>query len=130
MQLAGLPLLLRRNAHSKYAYLNRRSEQINFEGLPGAVSLKQITGKDFNTVALAKDLCTFIQKGFETFVKNSAAVHQAYHQHLYKMGEEVKLKQDGRVFTATIKGVTPLGRLITFHTAEEAFDIGEVEWVH
>ena len=104
--------------------------QTHFEGLPGAVSLKQITGKDFDTVALAKDLCAFIQKEFELFVENGAAVHQAYHEQLYKMGEEVKLKQDGRVFTATIKGVTPLGQLITFHTAEEFFDIGDVEWIH
>jgi len=104
--------------------------QTHFEGLPHAVSLKQITGKEFDTLELAKDLCRFVQKGFEMFVEDAAAVHQAYHQHLYKMGEEVKLKQGGRVFTAKIKGVTPLGRLITEHSTEEFFDIGEVEWLH
>ena len=103
--------------------------QTHFEGLPNAVSLKQITGKDFDTLELTKDLGTFVQKEFERFVTDPDAVRKTYHEQLYKMGEEVKLKQGGRVFSATIKGVTPLGRLITFHKAEEFFDIGEVEWV-
>ena len=103
--------------------------QTYFEGLPHAVSLKQITGKDFDTVELAKELCLYLQKGFETFLSKPSDIGAAYHQHLYKMGETVKLKQGGRVFSATIKGVTPLGRLITEHTTEEQFDIGEVEWV-
>lgn len=103
--------------------------QTQFEGLPNPVSLKQITGKDFNTVDMAKDLCLFLQKGFEMFLANPETVHTAYQQHLYKMEERVKLKQGGRVFDATIKGVTPLGQLITYHTQEEMFDIGAVEWV-
>ncbi len=103
--------------------------QTHFEGLPNPVSLKQITGQHFDTVALAKELGVFLQKGFETFLHKPEEVEQAYHQHLYKRGEEVKLKQGGRVFAATIKGVTSLGRLITYHTQEEFFDIGEVEWM-
>lgn len=103
--------------------------QTAFEGLPNPVSLKQITGEDFSIVDLGKELCLFLQKGFEMFLHDVEGVHAAYHQHLYKMGEEVKLKQGGRTFTATIKGVTPFGRLITHHTTEEFFDIGDVEFV-
>jgi BirA family biotin operon repressor/biotin-[acetyl-CoA-carboxylase] ligase len=103
--------------------------QTAFEGLPNPVSLKQITGEDFDIVELGKELCLFLQKGFEMFLHNVQGVHTAYHQHLYKVGEQVKLKQGGRVFTATIKGVMPFGRLITEHATEETFDIGEVELV-
>ncbi len=103
--------------------------QTHFDGLPNAVSLKQITGRHFDTVELAKELCLFLQKGFETFLTDVQSIQQAYHQHLYKHNETVKLKQGSRVFAAAIKGVTPLGRLITEHTTEEQFDIGEVEWL-
>jgi BirA family biotin operon repressor/biotin-[acetyl-CoA-carboxylase] ligase len=52
-----------------------------------------------------------------------------YNQFLYKKGELVKLKKDNRVFSATIRNVTPTGQLVVQHGIEEQFDFGEIEWL-
>ena len=94
------------------------------------VSLKQITGKDFNPVELAKELCTVFDKYFIGLIKNGfEPIYDYYLTHLYKRKETVKLKKGSRIFEAIIEGVSPTGKLITQHAIREEFDFGEVEWV-
>ena len=98
--------------------------------LPNPVSLKQITGKNFITVELAKELCHIIEKNYQLLIKgNFDNLVNSYQDHLYKKDKKVKLKKDNRVFEVTIKGVSKQGQLITQHSIEERFDFGEVEWV-
>ena len=94
-----------------------------------AVSLKQITGKDYNTIALAKELCCEINGVLKKLKANPKEIEEIYHQHLYKRGEWVKLKKDTRVFEAKIIGVNTTGQLLVQHAIEETFNVGEVEWV-
>jgi BirA family biotin operon repressor/biotin-[acetyl-CoA-carboxylase] ligase len=97
--------------------------------LPNPVSLKQITGKDFDTVALAKELCATLDKKFNELTRDGfEKIYQEYLLHLYKRKEKVKLKKDNRVFEATIKTITPSGKLVVQHSIEEEFDFGEIEW--
>ena len=105
--------------------------QTNFPpDLPNPVSLKQITEKDFDPVQLAKELCTYLGKRFHQLIDgNFEAIYKDYLSHLYKKDKSVKLKQDNRVFEATIKGVSPHGELIVQHGTEERFDFGKVEWL-
>ena len=97
------------------------------------VSLKQITGQDFDPVELAKELCGCISKQFDLLVSGEKEnIYKRYNQHLYKLNEQVKLKKDNRVFEVIIKGVSPLGKLMTAHAFDEdpiAIGFGEVEWV-
>ncbi|HLF45027.1 MAG TPA: biotin--[acetyl-CoA-carboxylase] ligase [Chitinophagaceae bacterium] len=98
--------------------------------LPNPVSLKQITGKDFVPVDLAKKLCSIFFSNFQLLVDGKfEQLFYQYQTHLYKKEMTVKLKKSNRVFEATIKGVSQTGQLITQHTEEERFDFGEVEWV-
>lgn len=98
--------------------------------LPNPVSLKQITGKTFDTVALAKELCTILNEKFALLLTGDfESIYQQYLQHLYKKNEPVKLKKENRVFEAVIKTVLPNGRLTVQHAIEEEFDFGEVEWI-
>lgn len=94
-----------------------------------AVSLKQLTGKEYDTIAVAKELCSEINMLLKTWETEPERIVTAYHQHLYKQGEWVKLKQGTRVFSAQIKGVNAAGQLVVQHALEEAFDVGEVAWV-
>ena len=94
-----------------------------------AVSLKQITGADHDTIALAKDLCREIDGVLKKLALDPEAILDTYHQHLYKRGEWVKLKQGSRVFESQIVGVNTAGQLVTQHALEETFDVGAVEWV-
>ena len=104
--------------------------QNNFENLEQkAVSLKQITGKEYNVIALAKELCLDLQWACTNLLGNSQTVIDTYQQQLYKLNEVVRLKKGNRVFDTRIKGVTTNGQLITRHAIEELFDVGEVEWI-
>jgi len=98
--------------------------------LPNPVSLKQITGKSFEPVLLAKELhkkiiTTLIDLGNGDFEN----IYAQYLQYLYKRNEIVKFKKDNRVFEARIKSISPSGKLIVEHAIEEGFDFGEVEWL-
>ena len=98
--------------------------------LPNPVSLKQITGKNFEPIVLAKELSSCFYKNFHELIEgNFEQLFNRYQSELYKKDEVVKLKKGSRVFEATIKGVTKTGQLITQHTVEEKFEFGEVEWV-
>jgi BirA family biotin operon repressor/biotin-[acetyl-CoA-carboxylase] ligase len=98
--------------------------------LHNPVSLKQITGKNFDPVKLAKELCAVLNESYNELLNNNfEKIFNYYLQHLYKKDEPVKFKKDSRVFEALVKGVTKTGKLILQHSIEEEFDFGELEWV-
>ncbi|NOT50266.1 MAG: biotin--[acetyl-CoA-carboxylase] ligase [Chitinophagaceae bacterium] len=98
--------------------------------LPNPVSLTQITGKIFEPVKLAKQLCGVLEKNFTMLVKGGfEKIYATYLDHLYKKDTAVKFKKNNRVFEATIRSVSPSGKLIVQHAIEEEFDFGEIEWV-
>jgi BirA family biotin operon repressor/biotin-[acetyl-CoA-carboxylase] ligase len=94
-----------------------------------ATSLKQITGKDHDIVALAKELCASLEQAFDQLLTGRQQIIDAYHAVLYKRFQKVKLRKDSRVFETLVKGVSTEGELITEHVLEERFSVGEVEWV-
>jgi BirA family transcriptional regulator, biotin operon repressor / biotin---[acetyl-CoA-carboxylase] ligase len=94
-----------------------------------AVSLKQLTGKDYDVVAMAKELSLFLLASLDELKKDEAAIMEQYHQQLYKINEPVTFKKGSRLFKATVKGVTRNGQLKVEYGAEELLDIGAVEWV-
>ena len=100
------------------------------DDLPNPVSLKQITGKSFNPLELAKELCLVFNKRFTELIEDGFEnIYNSYLAHLYKRMATVKLKRDNIVFEAMIEGVSPSGKLITQHAIQEEFNFGEVEWV-
>jgi BirA family transcriptional regulator, biotin operon repressor / biotin---[acetyl-CoA-carboxylase] ligase len=94
-----------------------------------AVSLLQITGKQWDLITLTKDLCVCLQKRIEQ-LNDSTTLLTNYNEVLYKRGETVRLKKDTRIFDATIIAVNSLGQLVTTTGMEEVFGFGEVEWLH
>ncbi len=77
-----------------------------------AISLKQITGKNFNTIALAKELHGLLMKKLAE-AGTPDEIMQQYNQHLYKINELVTLRKTGVKFDTVIKAVSAQGRLIT-----------------
>ena len=94
-----------------------------------AVSLKQITGKNFEPVVLAKELCKILEQKYQLLQQSSKTIVDEYKSYLYKLNEPVKFKKQNNVFEATIKDVNINGELIVQHAAEEKFSVGEVEWM-
>lgn len=96
---------------------------------PKAVSLKEITGKHFEPVALAKELCKILDEKYRLLISDSSQIIEHYKAHLYKLNDKVKLKKDSRVFESVFTDVTTSGQMVTHHAFEEKFDVGEVEWL-
>jgi BirA family biotin operon repressor/biotin-[acetyl-CoA-carboxylase] ligase len=104
--------------------------QTHFPGLNNkAVSFKQVTGKDFEPVALAKELCALANDWFLKLINNPPSIIESYKGSLYKLNEPVRLRKGTRVFSAVIKDVTTAGELVVQHAMEERFNVGEVEWL-
>jgi len=100
------------------------------EGLSNPVSLKQITGKEFDPVKLAKELYDQIDKNWKILLKEGFEnIYASYLDRLYKKDRSVKFKKGSRVFEATIKKVSTEGFLVVQHAMEEEFRTGEVEWM-
>ncbi|HUR64979.1 MAG TPA: biotin--[acetyl-CoA-carboxylase] ligase [Chitinophagaceae bacterium] len=98
--------------------------------LPNPVSLKQITGKTFDPVELAIELCAILETRFSQLISiGFEKIYEDYLSGLYKKGELVKFKKDNRIFEAIVRTVTTSGKLVVQHTIEEEFDFGEVEWM-
>jgi BirA family biotin operon repressor/biotin-[acetyl-CoA-carboxylase] ligase len=99
-------------------------------GLKNPVSLRQITGREFETMALAKELCFILEKNYRDLVeKGFDQIYRAYNDHLYKKGQSVRFRKGSRSFEATVQKVTDQGTLLVQHTIEEEFKWGEVEWI-
>jgi BirA family transcriptional regulator, biotin operon repressor / biotin---[acetyl-CoA-carboxylase] ligase len=104
--------------------------QTNFEDLQNPVSLKQITGKEFNCVKLAKELRAQLVKKIDGLDPGSTSdLMDQYNQHLYKLNRTVTLKKDNSSFETLITGVSQQGRLLTVDAFHRQFDFGEVEWM-
>jgi len=100
------------------------------ENAKNPVSLKQITGKHFDTIELAKALCNCLEKRYQQLlITDFTSLLAEYNQHLYKAGQVVKLKKDTAAFTCTIKQVNANGQLEVAGAAKDYFEFGEVDWV-
>ena len=101
------------------------------DGLKNPVSLKQITGKDFNLSELAKELYRKIIKRAEDIsIKSLEELLAEYNQHLYGKNKRIQFKKDNMIFETLVKGVTAQGRLLTVDaTTDREFDFGEIEWL-
>jgi BirA family transcriptional regulator, biotin operon repressor / biotin---[acetyl-CoA-carboxylase] ligase len=100
------------------------------KSLPNPVSLKQITGKEYEVMELAENLYKFMVKRVEVLAeKMPDKIVKDYNKQLYKLNQRVKLKKASAVFETTIKGVSLQGHLHTQDAIERHFDFGEVEWL-
>jgi BirA family biotin operon repressor/biotin-[acetyl-CoA-carboxylase] ligase len=105
--------------------------QTSFDpGINNPVSLKQITGKEFDVLGLSKELCNKIEQRYQALVSEPGhTIIEEYRQLLYKLNEKARLKKENSIFETTITGVSSSGQLLTKDTFERSFEFGEVEWV-
>jgi len=116
----------------KYAVIGMglNINQVDFGDFKKAVSLKQITGKNYNTIEMAKELLGFLEQSFNELTRNIEGVINNYHEHLYKRNEKIQLKRNTENIEGILKGVSRDGMLIIEHQhKEEKFKVGEIEWI-
>ncbi|HTQ27567.1 MAG TPA: biotin--[acetyl-CoA-carboxylase] ligase [Puia sp.] len=105
--------------------------QVRFpEGAVNPVSLKQITGKDFDLRNLIGSLCAAVEEKFTELRTGSAAqILDQYNQVLFMRGKTARLRKGSVVFETRIREVSPGGQLMTTDQLDRSFDFGEVEWL-
>ncbi|MDB5221976.1 MAG: biotin/acetyl-CoA-carboxylase ligase [Chitinophagaceae bacterium] len=110
--------------------INVNQTAFNLDNTFLPVSLKQITGKEYDVIELAKELHQAVIKRYEE-LENSGAEKMLgeYNQYLFGLNKKVKLKKGNTVFATTIEGVSSQGKLITIDAIEREFDFDEVEWI-
>ncbi len=109
--------------------ININQTEFNLDSVFMPVSLKQITGKEYDIVELARELHKTVMKRYEELQNNGfEKMLIEYNQCLFGLDEKIKLKKDNMVFETTLQGVSPQGKLITVDSSEREFDFDEVEW--
>ncbi len=98
--------------------------------LANPVSLKQITGKTFDPVQLAKELCTHMDTRLSELQNGSFEILLAtYNEHLFRKGEIIHLKKDNSRFYCTLSGVNEQGELLVENGPSDRFQFGEISWI-
>jgi len=110
--------------------INVNQTEFNLHAVFKPVSLKQITGKDFNVLDLAKELHQAVMTRYDELQNNRfEKMLFEYNQYLFGLNKRIKLKKEDIIFETTVKEVSSQGKLITTDITEREFDFDEVEWV-
>ena len=93
--------------------------------IPNAISLKQITGLDYEPVLIARELVGKIQNRIAVLRNNPDQILKDFNEFLYKKDEIIALRIKGELIVSALKNVEDDGRLVTeggcYHLGEAEF---------
>ncbi len=93
------------------------------------ISLRLITGVDYDILELAKTLNSAIEKYWEKWMAGEwKTIFETYNKHLFKRGQPVRLRKGNIIMPCTIKGVSETGKLLIEEDDAVEFTVGEVSW--
>ena len=107
--------------------------QINFESLPNASSLKLKTGQDYPIEELLQELCQCIKQFVLKMNFDSESIWNLYHQKLFKIGVPMAFEdKNGMKFMGIIQQVSQQGLLniLLENDAVVQFGIKEVKMLY
>lgn len=98
--------------------------------LPNPVSLRQITGKNFDPLTLARELCMHLHDRLEGLSSTDfRPLLDLYQDRLYGRGRRFNFQHQDHIFSALVKGVNEAGELITESDAVSTHRFGEISWI-
>lgn len=99
--------------------------------LPNPVSLRHITGREWDAIELAHVLCSCIQQRMELlFPANAETILEEYKSRLFRWQRPGLYRQGDDYFEATIRDVLPDGKLVLEKNGGNiTVGFGEVEFV-
>lgn len=98
------------------------------QNLINPVSLKQITGKQFDPIELAKELCAVLETRWQQWNKDPSAILVEYNKVMFKKDQSHRFQTENEEFEASVKGVDENGKLILLCPEEKQFDFGQLRW--
>jgi len=106
--------------------------QMKFKDWPThPISLKQITGKDFELQPLLEQISESIVAEVERLKKNSPAIEQDYLSRLFRYRTWADYQVGEKALRLFMTGIDPFGRLILIDRANKpyCFDIKEIKFL-
>lgn len=106
--------------------------QIQFKDWPThPISLKQITGKEYDLQPLLEKIAESIYNKVEILKTNPTAIEEAYLQRLYRYRTWAEYEVDGKVLRLFMTGIDAFGRLMLVDGANKTycFDIKEIKFI-
>lgn len=97
-----------------------------------AISLNLITGKQYDVVSLARELCAFLDVRFRQLeAGNKTVILKDYQGKMYKLNQMTKFCAKQIIFEGQVKGVSPEGLLIveTDQKKIQQWQWGELQWI-
>ena len=94
--------------------------------IPNAISLNQITGFQYEPVAIARELVPGIREQISILQKTPDQILRRLNDSLYKKDQVIALKKNDELIVSVLKAVDSNGLLIT---EDGTFKSGEVEWI-
>ena len=95
-----------------------------------AISLKQITGINYNVIELANELHLAVINRINQLESGEFGKQLLeYNENLFCRNRMVRLKKDNIVFETKIERISSSGELITKDVIERKFAFDEVEWI-
>ena len=94
------------------------------------VSLKQITGKGYDVIALAKELCVCLNNRWQSlFNISKEELLKEYSSHLYKINQQARFKIENEIFSGEVKGINTNGELLIQKGTQPPLSYQTIEWV-
>ncbi|PPK94361.1 BirA family biotin operon repressor/biotin-[acetyl-CoA-carboxylase] ligase [Nonlabens xylanidelens] len=101
--------------------------QVEFEGLPKAISLKNITGKEFELEVLLISFLNVLKNNLRDPLK----VAQDYNKYLFKYRQVISFESSNAVFNGRVEGTDKDGKLILRVDNElKIYDLKELKWMY
>lgn len=100
------------------------------KALRNPVSLKQITGKTFNVIKLAKELCRYLDSRWNKLLATPFdELLKEYCCHLYRLNEEASFKSQNAILKGLVKGVNEKGELLIETNKQSVIAYNSLEWL-
>lgn len=95
------------------------------------VSLRQITGREWDSIELAQDLCLHLEKRYSQLSAESyPSMLSEYKNNLYRLHDPALYRINGEIFQGVIRDVLPDGRICLEKNIEILeLNFGEVEYI-
>jgi BirA family biotin operon repressor/biotin-[acetyl-CoA-carboxylase] ligase len=116
-----------KNLTSSVVGIGLNVNQETFENLPRAISLKNITGREFDLESLLISFLNVLQNN----LRDPLRVAQEYHRYLYKYNQMTSFKSSKGTFKGIVKGTDLDGKLLLeVNDQLSAFELKELEWLY
>ncbi|UAY54054.1 biotin--[acetyl-CoA-carboxylase] ligase [Arachidicoccus terrestris] len=93
-----------------------------------AVSLRQITGQNFDIEPGARLLCTYLEARYQQFLRDPEALMDQYNSVLFRKNETTTLCYLGDDYNCRVLAVDAQGRLWIEGAPVPYFQFGEIQW--